>query len=380
MAANFSLASSDPRPKDPASPPPVKSPPSPRLKASGVRFNPVILAILLTLVLFGLAYWSLISGYVHFSPAEVATILWAKLGWGTFFGEPERTVIIWEVRVPRIAVAMATGAALALSGGIFQGLLRNPLADPYTLGVSSGAALGAATVIFLETTTALGFSLGPWAPTLGAFAGAFATLIAVLALAKDRDGSLPPTNLILAGVIVAAILSAALSFLKYLAGDQVSSIVFWLLGSFVSSSFDQALVVFSFLIPALGVALFLAMDLNVMTLGLSQAATLGVDAKTARVWLLVVASLVAAAAVAVSGIIGFVGLITPHLVRALTGPDHRTLLPLSALAGAVALVGADLLVRVLLPGEIPVGVLTALIAGPVFLIIFRRRIRGLGHD
>jgi iron complex transport system permease protein len=199
--------------------------------------------------------------------------------------------------------------------------------------------------------------------------------MAVMALAREKDGSLTPTSLILAGVILGAILSAALSFLKYLAGDQVGSIVFWLLGSFQASSWTNFYLVALFLAPAFWVAIFSAVDLNVMTLGLNQAETLGVTVKATRARLLVAASLAAAAAVAVSGIIGFVGLIIPHLIRSLIGPDHRALIPVAALAGALSLVAADLVVRVVLPGEIPVGVLTALLAGPVFLVIFRRRLK-----
>jgi iron complex transport system permease protein len=285
---------------------------------------------------------------------------------------------LWEVRLPRILTSILAGAALALSGVVFQGLLHNPLADPYTLGVSSGAALGAALAItasiFLPGNA---FLANPLVPTLGAFLVAVLTLGLVVALARDRQGGLPPTRLILAGVILAAILSAALSFLKYLAGDQVSSLVFWLLGSFQARSWLDAGLVGVFLLPALLVCLVYAPDLNLMTLGSGTARTLGVDTGRVRFRLLAAASLAAAAAVAVAGIIGFVGLIVPHLVRLASGPDHRSLIPLATLGGGLLLLLADSLVRVVLPGEIPVGVVTALLAGPAFLVLFRRRMAGV---
>ncbi|MDR1577007.1 MAG: iron ABC transporter permease [Deltaproteobacteria bacterium] len=328
----------------------------------------------LVFLLLVIGWLSLSLGYLEYSYQELGSILWAKLS-GSEIGP--RGQIIWETRLPRMATAMAAGAALGLSGCVFQGLLLNPLADPYTLGVSSGAALGAAGAI----------SLGLWGPawlqnplaaTTGAMVGAVGALLIVLALAREKTGHYPPTNLILSGVILSAILSAALSFLKYLAGDQVSSLVFWLLGSFLARTWVDALLVGCFFCPALVVSLWSAVDLNVMTLGLGSARTLGVNVRGARARLLIVASLAAASAVAVSGVIGFVGLITPHLARLLVGPDHRALLPLSALSGAVLLSAADWVVRAVLPGEIPVGVLTAMLAGPVFLVIFRKKARQLG--
>ncbi|MDR2142109.1 MAG: iron ABC transporter permease [Deltaproteobacteria bacterium] len=336
--------------------------------------NPWGLALLLVVALLGLAWLSLSWGYLAFSYQEIWEIIQGRLLGREL--ELGRSQIIWEVRLPRLATALAAGAALGLSGAIYQGLLLNPLADPYTLGVSSGAALGAAGVITLGFWGPAWLS-NPITPTVGAFGGAAVTLLAVMALARERDGSLPPTSLILSGVIMSTILSAGLSFLKYLAGDQVSSIIFWLLGSFVARTWLDALLVTVFFLPALLVALASAVDLNVMTLGLDQARTLGVNTKGTRRRLLAVASLAAASAVAVSGIIGFVGLITPHLIRLLIGPDHRALIPLSALAGAVLLGAADWVARAVLPGEIPVGVLTALLAGPVFLVIFRRQARRL---
>lgn len=339
--------------------------------------SPWLWAALLAALLAALAAASAASGDLDIGFRRIWTIL-------KFQGEnPDEALaaVLWEVRLPRLATAIMAGAALGLSGAVFQGLLLNPLADPYTLGVSSGAAFGAALVIVAGLLCpARAWLAEPWALTAGAFIMAGLTLAAVLALARNEDGRLSPLNLILAGVMVSAILSAAISFVKYLSGDQVGSIVFWLLGSFQARTWTDAGLVSAFFLPTLLITLWSAADLNIMTLGIKSAETLGVNTRRVRLRLLAAASLAAAAAVSVAGIIGFVGLVVPHLVRLAAGPDHRSLLPLSALGGALLLLAADTVVRVVMPGEIPVGVLTALLAGPVFLIIFRRRRRELSND
>ena len=345
------------------------------------RQSPWLWAALLAVFLAALTAASAASGDLDLGFSQI----WALLA-GKFSGESQDealAAVLWEVRLPRLATAILAGAALGLSGAVFQGLLLNPLADPYTLGVSSGAALGAALVIAAGLLCpAWTWLAEPWALTGGAFAAAGLTLAAVLALARSEDGHLSPLNLILAGVMVSAILSAAISFIKYLSGDQVGSIVFWLLGSFQARTWTDAGLVLAFFLPALFAALWSAVDLNILTLGVRSAETLGVNTRRVRLLLLAAASLAAAAAVSVAGVIGFVGLVVPHLARLAAGPDHRRLLPLSALGGALLLLDADTAVRVVIPspGEIPVGVLTALLAGPVFLVIFRRRRRELAHD
>ena len=343
--------------------------------------SPWSLGLVMAAALSGVFAVSVNSGFMPFSPAEIAEVLQGKLLGGAIGLDESRVTVLWEVRLPRLVTAMLAGAALGLSGAVFQGLLLNPLADPYTLGVSSGAACGAAIVIvagmFLPD---LPFLATPWALTFGAFLMSTLTLALVIALARDEQKYLSPTNLILAGVIMSAILSAAISFIKYLAGEQVSSIVFWLLGSFQARTWTDALIVAVFFMPAFLAALWSAVDLNIMTMGMRSAETLGVNTRRVRLRLLAAASLAAAAAVSVAGVIGFVGLIVPHLVRLVVGPDHRSLLPLSALGGSVLLLAADSTVRVLLPGEIPVGVLTALLAGPIFLVIFRKRMGRLAYD
>jgi iron complex transport system permease protein len=343
--------------------------------------SPWFWAAFLAALLVALTSASAASGEADLSLGQSWVLLAEKLN-----GESPNealAAVLWEVRLPRLTTAILAGAALGLSGAVFQGLLLNPLADPYTLGVSSGAAFGAALVIAASILhPAWPWLAEPWALTGGAFASAGLTLAAVLALARSDDGHLSPLNLILAGVMVSAILSAAISFIKYLSGDQVGSIVFWLLGSFQARTWTDAGLVMTFFLPAFLVALWSAVDLNILTLGAKSAETLGLNTRRVRLRLLAAASLAAASAVSVAGIIGFVGLVVPHLVRLASGPDHRSLLPRSALGGALLLLAADTAVRVVIPspGEIPVGVLTALLAGPVFLVIFRRHRHGLARD
>ncbi len=309
-------------------------------------------------------------GYITVTPVQVVRILGAKvLGWPELSRglDAVLTHVVWDVRLPRIITSAVVGAALAMSGVVFQGLLLNPLADPFTLGVSSGAAFGAAVSLLFG----LSF-LGPYTLCLLAFLGAVGSLLVVLRLSSVK-GQVSPYSLILSGVIVAAILSAGISFIKYLADEQVSVIIFWLMGSFVARTWLEAAVTASLTVVGLVVCLYHARDLNIMSLGDRAAASLGVQTRRVRLTLLVTASLVTAACVSVSGIIGFVGLLVPHLVRFWAGPDHRVLLPASALAGAGLLLAADTITRALLPHEVPIGVLTALIGGPFFCYLFRRK-------
>jgi iron complex transport system permease protein len=232
--------------------------------------------------------------------------------------------------------------------------------------VSSGAAFGASLALLAGLELA-----GPYAVALAAFAGAVATLLVVVRLSLV-DGQVNATSLILSGVIVAAILSAGISLMKYLAEEQVAVIVFWLMGSLVSKTWLEVGMVAAFSVAGLGVCLYYARDLNLVCLGERSARSLGVDTRRLRLILLVAASLVSAACVAVAGIIGFVGLLIPHLLRMLVGPDHRWLLPASALAGGMLLLLADTLTRAILPHEVPIGVLTAVLGGPFFCYVFRR--------
>jgi iron complex transport system permease protein len=335
---------------------------------TGIMIGLLALALLLTISL------SAGMGYLKIAWMDVLRVVGASLTGNTQWtaGLDELTrVIVMEVRLPRILTAAAVGGGLALCGVVFQGILLNPLADPYTLGVSAGAAFGAALALLLNLTVA-----GIYSVPACAFIGATATLVLVLYLSSSAGGGADANNLILSGIIVAAILSAGISFLKFVADEQVSVIIFWLMGSFASKTWTDVGLTSIFLFAGLAVFVFHARDLNLLCMGRRAAASLGVDARRVPWTLLVTASLVAAACVAVSGIIGFVGLLVPHMMRALVGPDNRRLLPLSFFSGAILLLCADTVTRAVLPHEIPIGVLTALIGGPFFCYLFRRRQTG----
>lgn len=328
------------------------------------------LVVLFSLFLLGTILLSLSMGFIKIPVPDILTILTNTLsGRSIDPGLVTYETVIMDVRLPRILTCAAVGSALAVSGVLYQGILLNPLADPYTLGVSAGAAFGASIAILLN----LAASFVPI--PLFAFAGACTTLFFVIFLSyspKGPVGGLSSNNLILSGIIVAAILSAGISFLKFVANEQVSVIIFWLMGSFASKTWPQFFVVLGFLGLGYAVALFYARDLNLISLGDRSAVSLGVDLKKVTLILLVVGSMLAAICVSISGIIGFVGLLVPHMVRFITGPDNRKLLPVSLLFGGTLLLWADTITRAVLPHEIPIGVLTALIGGPVFCWIFRR--------
>ncbi len=334
--------------------------------------KPSLILILLGLFLAAAIIVATGMGFLVITPLEVLQILGAKVSGTAVVAEINSAFpfVIMDVRLPRILTAAIVGGGLAVAGAVFQAILLNPLADPYTLGVSSGAAFGASLALVLGI-------LGITVPVLVsvplfAFFGAIATLAAVFALAAP-DGRLSSNTLILSGVIVAAILSAGIGFIKYLADEQVGVIIFWLMGSFVGRTWSDVALTVIFVLPGLLVMLYFGRDLNIMALGGRTADTLGVDSHRVKKILLVCASLITAICVSVSGIIGFVGLIVPHLLRLLLGPDNRLLLPACFFGGAILLLTADTITRAWLPSELPIGVLTALIGGPFFCYIFRKK-------
>ena len=326
--------------------------------------------LLLSVILCGIVVVSTGMGYIKLPFTDVVKIIIAKIsGHSAMLRELDELfpVIVMEVRLPRILTAAIVGGGLAVSGAVFQVILLNPLADPYTLGAAFGASLA---LLFNITI------LGVYTIPAFAFMESVCTLAFVIALSSDRvslDGGLSSGNLILSGIIVAAILSAGLSFLKYIADEQVAIIIFWLMGSFASKTWTDVTLTLLFVCGGFSVSLFFARDMNLMSLGDRSAASLGVDTRKVTLILLVTASLVAAVCVSVSGIIGFVGLLVPHMMRSLTGPDNQRLLPVALLAGGILLLSADTITRAVLPTEIPIGVLTALIGGPFFCYIFRKR-------
>ena len=286
-------------------------------------------ALILFLMLSALVMLSSGLGYMRISFSDVLRIVLAKLPGMEFLLDGVNSlfsVVITDVRLPRILTAASVGAGLALSGVVFQAILLNPLADPYTLGVSAGAALGASVALWLN----IGI-WGIWSVPLFAFIGSNLTLMAVIYLASSSAG-LSSSNLILSGIIVSAILSAGVSFIKYMVDEQVSVIIFWLMGSFGSKTWSYVWLTLGTLAAGLGVCGYCSREMNVMALGSRTAASLGVDTQKVRMVLLITASLVSAVCVSVSGIIGFVGLLVPHIMRTLTGPDNQRLILVSIFA------------------------------------------------
>ncbi|UOE46143.1 iron chelate uptake ABC transporter family permease subunit [Agromyces larvae] len=307
-------------------------------------------------------------GPAGLAPVDVIRTVAAHLGLGTSDLTHLQDAIVWELRMPRVLAAAAVGAGLALCGAVMQALTRNPLADPYLLGLSSGASVGAVLVLVL--------GLGLMLP-LAAFIGALAALAATLGLARAAGG-LSPTTTVLAGLAVSAAFGAVTSLIIFWSAttDSYREILNWLLGSLAGADWWSVALAGGAL-AVVGVPLLCSgRTLDAFTFGDSAAAALGVHVARTRVLLLIATALLTGALVAVSGAIGFVGLILPHAVRLAIGPGHRALLPLSALAGAVFLVWVDTGARTIFdPRELPVGILTALVGGPVFaaLLIRSRR-------
>lgn len=292
--------------------------------------------------------------------------------------------IFWSLRVPRALLAALVGAALAASGCVLQGLLRNPLADPFVLGVSGGAALGATLALAVGVGTVgevLGGAAGEAvsrasAPSAFAFVGALGATFLVFAAGRVR-GRTTPYAALLTGVIFNAFAAAAITAVKTLsAPDKVGEILYWLAGTLGYERYATLLAAACVQVVAVGTMWALAGRLNLLMLGDDDAASLGVPVQRTRAWLLLAASLSVAGAVALSGLVGFVGLIVPHVLRLWLGPDVRLLLPASTIGGAAFLVLSDLAARLLFPvfhAEAPVGVLTALLGGPFFLVLLHRR-------
>lgn len=287
-------------------------------------------------------------------------------------------VVVVDIRLARVLLAGLTGASLAVAGAAFQGVLRNPLADAFTLGVSGGAAFGASLAILSGAAGAAALAGNSSLLPASALFGAVAALGLVLLLSRAGGGPLSGLRretLVLAGIVVSTFLSALISLLKSLDEESVSSIVFWIMGSFQGRGFEHVRLAWPYMLLGAGVILWRARELDVLALGETQARMLGLNAARSRLWLLFGASLLSGAAVAVSGVIGFVGLVVPHLARLILGAGHRRLLPASALLGALLLIWSDVLARTVLPrgAELPVGVVTALVGGPFFCLLLARR-------
>lgn len=313
------------------------------------------------------------AGSVPLSPGETLQILWRGLT-GTEAGGSGEAIIL-RVRLPRVLCVALTGASLSLCGAAMQGLLRNPLADGSTLGVSSGASLGAVLAIVLG----MQFPGLPFAGTMVmAMLFAFGSLALILTLAYALDRSLATGTIILIGVVFSMFVSSLMNLLITFAGEKIKSITFWTLGSLSGSTYVNALTLLLALTVCGGVLLALGGALNAFALGEEQAQHLGVSVRRVKLTVMAAVSVLLGVCVSIGGTIGFVGLVIPHMVRLVLGPDHRRLLPASLLAGAVFLLLTDLVGRTLLsPIELPIGVVTSLVGAVAFLVIFyRSRKRG----
>lgn len=277
--------------------------------------------------------------------------------------------IILKVRLPRVILAILVGASLSIAGAGFQGVLRNPLADPYTLGVSAGASVGAALVITFGLQTTL---LGIWTIPAAAFATGLISLLIVLWLANIQ-GQYNLETLILSGVVVSAFLSSFVSFMVSMSDKVINQIVFWMMGSLSFQGWEFIKVLLPGLVLGLIALIAYSRTLNIFALGERQAAHLGVNVKRTRLAILVISTFITAASVSIVGTVGFVGLVVPHFVRLLVGPDNRILVPLSAIFGGIFVLWADTIARTLLsPTEIPLGVITAFLGAPFFAYLLRK--------
>jgi iron complex transport system permease protein len=284
----------------------------------------------------------------------------------TFYGGKELyKIVVMDVRLPRVAVAVVVGFALGAAGAVMQGFFRNPMAEPTVIGVSSGAAVGAVAVIVYSLSVSV---------QTAAFAGALLAAGLVYGLAT-KNGRTGVATLLLAGIAVQMFLSAIVSYMMHVSDDQgLRAAVYWLMGSLLHKAWSDVAVTAPTVFVGFGVLMFYASDLNVLLLGEEEARTLGVEPRRTKMVLLAVSSIMTAAAVAVAGVIGFVGLIVPHAMRLVVGPDHRVLIPTSALGGAIFLVAADAVARVAMGGEaLPVGIVTSLVGVPFFLYLLRNR-------
>ncbi|MFN8401129.1 MAG: iron ABC transporter permease [Anaerolineales bacterium] len=305
---------------------------------------------------------SLAIGSVFISPAEMWKILRGV-------GEEKFTFIIWNIRLPRTVLIALTGAALSGSGASYQGLFRNPLADPFLIGVASGAGLGA--VIAMSIQWPYSF-WGLMAIPAAAFISALLTVFIVYFLARVGQ-TVPTTNLILAGVAFSSFATSLTSFLMLRSTNEVRRALGWLLGGASQAGWTAILAMLPYLVIGLGILVFFGYRLNLLQFGDDQAQQMGVNVTRTKTILLIASSLATAAAVAFSGIIGFIGLVVPHIMRLWFGGDYRRLIPLSIISGASALLVSDIIARVVLaPQEIPVGIITALAGAPFFLWVLRR--------
>ena len=327
------------------------------------------LALLLCLALMAAFILAMLSGDFYMSVGDVGHILASHLGFGDGSSPRMHDIIVWRIRVPRLLLAAMTGMAMAVSGAVYQGCFRNPLVEPYILGVSSGASCGAALAIVFPALLPNG--------QLSAFLGGMAAVLISFFLARSR-GETPPVTLILSGIIVGSLFSAVLGIMKYLASDvELREITFWMMGGFYYANWHDVLVSSCAVLPCLAVLASLSWKLNLLSLGDEEARSLGIHPDGLRILFIVLATLAASVCVSVAGIIAWVGLMMPHAARMMFGPDNRWVIPGSALLGAVYMLLCDTLARTLTGTEIPIAIITSIAGAPYLLWLLRAKGREL---
>jgi len=324
----------------------------------------ILIVLFGSLIVLATGIFCLNFGVVTITPRDIMYLL--------INGTQDKTtnLIIWQLRAPRIVLGALTGAALSTVGGAFQGILRNPLADPYILGVSAGAALGACIGIAFQYIT--GYAFASYLP-LFAFLGAMLSLYLVYKSSKISY-SANSTGLLLAGVAITFLFSALITILLALSRRELHSMIFWLMGDLSAANWKKISIILLPVIIGNAMLFFSALDLNALSLGEEEALHLGINTGRLRIRIFLIGSVIIATVVSFTGLIGFVGLIIPHIARLLVGPDHRIMLPIAAFLGAVFLILCDILARILLaPTEIPIGAITAIVGVPLFIYLLRRK-------
>jgi len=333
-------------------------------KANGLK----IVVLVLSLILF--AIFAVTQGSVKIPVSDVVDIVFSTKAADSI--KPAHLFIVNNVRMPRIVLAAMVGGILAVIGAVFQALFKNPMADPYVMGVSAGAAFGATLgIVFGIGISFFGLSM----ISMMAFAGAMVTIFIVYNLARI-GGKVSTTGILLAGIVINALLSSLISFIMLIYHNEIDKIVIWTMGSFNAASWEHVTLLGIPMVLGVAYMLSLSRELNALILSEDDAMNLGIDVERIKKTALVVASFLAAFSVSVSGIIGFVGLIVPHFVRMFFGSDHRLLLPVSFIGGALFMLMCDTLARSIIPNmEIPVGIITSIIGGPFFLILLQKHKR-----
>ncbi len=359
-------------------PPTLRSPAPTDLIASS-RKRHLTLAILTLCLLSALCLLLIVSaasGQLKLPAGEVFSSLLHKigLGGGPVTAHPQGESALWTIRFPRVLLAALVGAALAVGGAIMQGVFGNPLADPGVVGVSSGAAAAACTAMVFNIAI-----FGAWTTPILAFIGGLAVTLIVYAMSRS-NGRTEVVTLVLTGVAINAVAGAVIAFLTFI-GDQQSreQIIFWQLGSLNGTRWQYVAVVAPLVLIGIVAAMLISRKLDLLSLGERSARHLGINVERLRIVSVVIVAILTAAAVAFCGIISFVGLVVPHIVRMLIGPGHRALIPISALGGAVLLSGADLVARTaVLYADLPIGMLTSLVGGPFFFYLIRKTRKSAG--